>query len=248
MSSAVAAPVRLVLVRPKHPENIGAVARVIGNTGLAGLRLVQPGDWRTVGAFRMAWGAESILEAAEVFPDLAPALADCRLTAGLSGKGGERIPHLTPRELGAAIAAAGPACRTAVVLGNESSGLTLEERALCQRQVRIPSHPAQPSLNLAQAAMIAAYEIFLARPAAHPKSPMETVDPGPRRATHAESERALVALRDAMLSVGFLDRRNPEARYGEWRELFGRAGLRERETRLLMAFARRVRHAGAGGR
>jgi len=56
------AQVHFVLVRPRRPENIGAVARVIGNTGLAGLRLVEPGDWRTVEAFRMAWQAEDVLD------------------------------------------------------------------------------------------------------------------------------------------------------------------------------------------
>lgn len=230
------AQVHLVLVRPRRPENIGAVARVIGNTGLAGLRLVEPGDWRTVGAFRMAWQAEAVLEQAAVFPTLAEAVGGCRLVAGLSGRGREAIRHLTPRELAGEVAAIGPRAEVAVVFGNESSGLTLEERSLCQRQVRIPSSPRQPSLNLAQAAMIAAYEIFLASD----PPPEEPV----RRATAEQSERALLTLRDAMLAVGFLPPEKPEARFAEWRELFGRAGLTERETRMMMAFTRRVKDAG----
>ena len=76
------AQVHIVLVRPRRPENIGAVARVVANTGLAGLRLVQPGDWRTVEAFRMAWQAEEVLEDAAVFPTLAEAVGGCRLVAG----------------------------------------------------------------------------------------------------------------------------------------------------------------------
>ncbi len=223
--------VHFVLVRPSHPENIGAVARVIANADLGELRLVAPGDWRTVEAFRRAWQAEEVLESAREFPDLASAVADCRLVAGFSGRGGERIPHLTPRELAAGVARS-PGT-VAVVFGNEANGLTRDERALCQRLVRIPASPRQPSLNLAQAAMIAAYEIHLAA----------GDEPAPeiRRATAAEAERALVALREAMLAVGFLPRERPESRFGEWREIFGRAGLTERETRLLLAFARRVR-------
>ena len=212
------------------------MARVIGNTGLAGLRLVEPGDWRTVEAFRMAWQAEDVLEQASVFPVLAEAVSDCRLVAGLSGRGRERIRHLTPRELGAEIAVAGEETRVAVVFGNESSGLTLEERKLCQRQVRIPASPRQPSLNLAQAAMIAAYEILLASgpPAEEPV----------QRASAEQAERALLTLRDAMLAVGFLPPERPETRFAEWRELFGRAGLTDREARMLMAFTRRVKDAG----
>ena len=230
------AQVHIVLVRPRRPENIGAVARVVANTGLAGLRLVQPGDWRTVEAFRMAWQAEEVLEDAAVFPTLAEAIGGCRLVAGLSGRGRDVIQHLTPRELAGEIGGIEAAGEVAVVFGNESSGLTLEERKLCQRQVRIPASPRQPSLNLAQAVMIAAYEIFVADspPAEEPI----------RRATAEESERALLTLRDAMLSVGFLPPEKPESRFAEWRELFGRAGLTERETRMLMAFTRRVKDAG----
>ena len=230
------AQVHIVLVRPRRPENIGAVARAIGNTGLAGLRLVQPGDWRTVEAFRMAWQAEDVLEDAAVFPTLAEAVRGCRLVAGLSGRGREVIQHLTPRELAGEIAAIEAEGEVAVVFGNESSGLTLEERKLCQRQVRIPASPRQPSLNLAQAVMIAAYEILLASG----PSPEEPV----RRATAEQTERALLTLRDAMLAVGFLPSEKPEARFVEWRELFGRAGLTERETRMMMAFTRRVKDAG----
>ena len=230
------AQVHLVLVRPRRPENIGAVARVIGNTGLAGLRLVGPGDWRTVEAFRMAWQAEEVLEQATVFPTLAEAVGGCRLVAGLSGRGREAIRHLSPRQLAGEVAAIEPGGEAAVVFGNESSGLTLEERSLCQRQVRIPTSPRQPSLNLAQAAMIAAYEIFLAS-GPPPEEPM-------RRATAEQAERALLTLRDAMLAVGFLPPQKPEARFAEWRELFGRTGLTERETRMMMAFTRRVKDAG----
>ncbi len=227
--------VHLVLVRPRRPENIGAAARVAANTGLSGLRLVQPGDWRTVEAFRTAWQAEEFLETAGEFASLEEAVGDCRLVAGLSGRGGDRIPHRTPRELAREIADCGAEAEVAVVFGNESSGLTLEERSRCQRQVRIPASPRQPSLNLAQAAMVTGYEIFLA--GAGPSKPKV------RRAASVETERALAALRDAMLSIGFLTPEKPEVRFAEWRELFGRAGLSERETRLLLALARRIRGA-----
>ena len=225
--------VHLVLVRPRRAENIGAVARVAANTGLAGIRLVQPGDWRTVENFRSAWQAEEFVENAREFATLRAAVEDCRLVAGLSGRGGDRIPHLTPRELAREIAEIGAEAEVAVVFGNESSGLTLDERRLCQRQVRIPASPRQPSLNLAQAAMVAGYEILLASGAPAP--------PRIRRATAAECERALGAFRDAMLAIGFLTPEKPEVRFAEWRELFGRAGLTERETRLLLALARRIR-------
>ena len=225
------AEVFFVLVRPRRPENVGAVARVAANAGIAGLRLVAPADWRTVEAFRTAWMAEDLLESAAEFSELAPAIADCRFVAALSGRGG-RVPPLSPRELGAEISELDSDARAAVVFGNESSGLSLAERALCQRQVRIPASPRQPSLNLAQAAMVTAYEIFLAGEAPRPDLP--------RRALLGECEAALAQMRDAMAEIGFLPAEKPEVRFSEWRELFGRAGLTDREARLLRALARRI--------
>ncbi len=224
--------VHLVLVRPRRPENIGAAARVAANMELAGLRLVAPPEWRTVSAFRMAWQAEHVLEDAKVFPDLLAAVGDCRLVAGLSGRGGDRIPHRTPRQLATEIAAVPHGTPVAVVFGNESSGLSRDERVLCQRQVRIPASTRQPSLNLAQAVMVVAYEIHLAGTAPLPQQPA--------RATAGEAEPALRALRQAMLDIGFLAKENPETRFSEWRELFGRAGLTGREIRLILALARRI--------
>jgi len=62
-----------VLVRPEVPANVGAAARTIRNTGLEGLSLVAPGDWRTVECWRTAWGAHDVLEQAHVFDDLGAA-------------------------------------------------------------------------------------------------------------------------------------------------------------------------------
>ena len=62
--------VRVVLVRPAASSNVGACARVVRNAGLAGLDLVEPGDYRTVECWRTAWGAHDVLEQARVFDSL----------------------------------------------------------------------------------------------------------------------------------------------------------------------------------
>ncbi len=66
----------------------------------------------------------------------------------------------------------------------------------------------------------------------------------PQRATAGEAERALGAFREALLEIGFLPADHPESRFVEWRELFGRAGLTPRETRVLLALARRIQNVG----
>ncbi len=229
--------VRVVLNRPESASNVGAVARVISNMGLEGLDLVQPCDFRTVEAWRMAWRSEDILEQVRVFDNLESARANAVYVAGFAGREGRRVEPITPREMALEIAALDEDAEAAIVFGCESRGLTEEELSLCHRRVRIPSHPRQPSLNLSQAVLVAAYEIFLA-------SSKEPASKGPGRATAAEADLALRAFREALLEIEFLPADNPEARFVEWRELFGRAGLSSRETRVLLALARRIQNVG----
>jgi TrmH family RNA methyltransferase len=224
--------VRVVLNRPESASNVGAVARVIANTGLEGLDLVNPCDFRTVEAWRMAWRSEDVLEKTRVFESLEAACAGAVYVAGFAGRKGKIIPPITPRQMAAEIAALEGEAPVAIVFGRESQGLTEQELTFCQRRVRIPSHPRQPSLNLSQSVMVAAYEIFLALE--------EPSSRGPERAPARDVDFALAAFRQALLDIGFLPEDNPEARFVEWREIFGRAGLTPRETRVLLALARRV--------
>jgi tRNA/rRNA methyltransferase len=229
--------VRLVLVRPESPANVGACARIVKNTGLAGLDLVSPGDWRTVECWRTAWGAPEVLEEARVFPDLAAAVGASHYVAGLSGKRGP-TPSLDVRELAEEVGGLGPEEQASLVLGPETSGLTHDELALCGRRALIPTHSGQPSLNLSHAAMIVAYEVYRARRAAAPAA---------RRATHEEKERMLGLLRAGLLASGALPGENTDGFFREWRALFTRADLTPKEIRLLEHLARKlVRGDGAG--
>jgi TrmH family RNA methyltransferase len=229
--------VRVVLNRPESASNVGAVARVISNTGLSGLDLVQPCDFRTVEAWRMAWRSEDVLEQTRVFESLQEACAGAVYVAGFAGREGRKVEPITPRQMALEIASLEETGEAAIVFGCESRGLTEQELGHCQRRVRIPSHRSQPSLNLAQAVMVAAYEIFLASSEAPAPAVFE-------RASAGEAEVALAAFRDALLEIGFLPADHPESRFVEWRELFGRAGLTPRETRVLLALARRIQNVG----
>ncbi len=202
------------------------------NTGLAGLDLVSPGDWRTVECWRLAWGAHDVLEQARVFDSLAAAVAEASFVAGLSGRRDAGVPVSDVRDVGQEIAALPDGERVALVFGPEASGLTLEELAGCGRRVRIPSHPDQPSLNLSHAVMVVAYEVFRAsrRPVA-----------GARRATHEEREHMLGLLREGLTALEALPRVNSDGYFAEWRALFLRADLTPKEVRLLEHMARKMK-------
>jgi tRNA/rRNA methyltransferase len=231
--------VRVVLVRPETGANVGACARVVKNTGLAGLDLVAPSDWRTVECWRTAWGAQDVLEEARAFADLGSAVGEAGYVVALSGRRPHGVPLLDVREMADQVASLGQGDRVALVFGPETAGLTRDEIAACGRCAVIPSHAGRPSLNLSHAVMVAAYEVFRGghRPTA-----------GPRLATHAEKDATLARLREGMLAIDALPPRNTDGYYRAWRALVERADLTSKELRLLDHMARKMVQSGRARR
>ena len=148
----------IVLVRPQLGENIGKAARAMLNFGLTELRLVAPRDgWPNPSAGPAAAGADEVLEGAQIFDTLAEAVADCaHVYATTVRKRGVSKPVVTPEAAAREIHAA--TGRSAIVFGPERAGLETEEVALARAILTVPINPAFASLNLAQAAILCAYE------------------------------------------------------------------------------------------
>jgi TrmH family RNA methyltransferase len=239
--------VDVVLVRPSRPGNVAAACRAMKNMGLGGLRLVGPPPGLGAAEARaLAYGAWEILDGARVMASLRQAVADATLVVGTSGRA--LAAAWTPRRLAEEGPARAGAGRTALVFGPEASGLRNDELALCHVTVHVPTDPAHPSLNLAQAVLVLAYEIRMANVGPAPF-------PGPERATTAEIEAALEDLAGALLAIGYLNPDNPGKVLAELRGMLARAGATPRETTLLRGMARQIRwaagrvarHRGAGG-
>ena len=195
--------------------------------------LVEPGDWRTVECWRTAWGAHEVLESATVAVDLAEAVAGAGCVVGFSGhRHGPRVP-IDVREVAGEIAGQDPADAAALVFGPETSGLTQHELALCTRRALIPSHPAQPSLNLSHAVMVAGYEVFRAR--LRPRA-----ETAPRLASHDEKHAMMRLLREGLRAIEALPEKNADGYFRDWEDLFYRADLSPKEVRLLEHMARKM--------
>jgi TrmH family RNA methyltransferase len=215
----------VILVRPETSQNVGAVARVMKNTGLRDLRLVDPGDWRTVDAWRSAWGSHEILEAAREFERLEDALADTSIAVAFSGRDDDVVVN-DVRDAVAELASARADRPAALVFGPEASGLTLDEMALCGRRASIPCHPDQPSFNLSHAVAIAAYESFRVRRTG--PSPGGT----PSNAIGFEERAALIEdLKPGLAAVGALRPRETYAR--QFAAFVNRLDLSKGEARWL---------------
>lgn len=154
--------IRTVLVEPKNEENIGAVARVLKNFGLADLCLVNPPPLRAK-AFSVASHAADVLGACTIVPTLAEALGDAALVVGTTSQSGVssarhlRRPFFTPRELKAKVQEHEGVL--ALLFGREDTGLVTDELMRCDLVLRIPTSPDYPVLNLSHAVAIVLYEL-----------------------------------------------------------------------------------------
>lgn len=225
-----------VLVRPLRLGNVGAAARALKNMGLSDLRLVAPAASTGREAAAMAVHAEDVLRAARCYDDLPAALADRTLVVGTTCRPGlYRAGALAVREAAAQLAAeAAVHNRIAVVFGPEDTGLVNRELELCQRLITIPTAPEYPSLNLAQAVMVVAYELMMAAGAAR-ELPMAE-----RRAPAADVEAMMQRMSRALVAIGFLPADNPEHIMFALRAVLGRSGLGERELDILNGIARQI--------
>lgn len=230
-----------VLFRPKAPGNVGAASRALKNMGFSDLRLVAPQRPHLAGAAMAVHGGD-VLAAAQVHPDLASALADRTLVVGTTARTGPYRNGAQPiREAVPALLNHAAENRVAIVFGPEDCGLTNDELKFCQRLLTIPTAPAYPSLNLAQAVLIVAYEVMLAAGAAR-----ELVA-APALASAAAVDAMLARMADALVAIGFLPDNNPDHIMFALRTIFGRSGLRPRELDILNGIARQVRWCAEGG-
>jgi TrmH family RNA methyltransferase len=154
-----------VLVRPHYPENVGACARAIKTMGFDSIALVRPSRLAVPEhpmAFKMSVRAWDVLESCQRFESVGEATAGASLIVATSSRRGLDAP-VTPRELAGRVvqeAAAGRSTR--ILFGNEKTGLTAEEVESVEVRLRIPMAGDQPSINLAQAVQLVAYELYVA--------------------------------------------------------------------------------------
>jgi tRNA/rRNA methyltransferase len=232
--------ISIVLVRPKFPENIGSVARAMKNMGLGRLVVVNGCCPLLANAYKLASGAEDILERAEEFPTLREAVSGMGCVVGMTSRGGkERDPDLTPEVLAKKLIPLSEKNWIGLVFGSEKEGLTNEELSLCHLYGRIPSTESFPSLNLAQAVMVVSYVLF--------RSSMEILKNERRLAPAEEMERMLEHMEKTLLRVGFLDSNNPKRIMRALRRLFGRSRMDEREVQILQGIWSQIDHVSRAG-
>ena len=227
--------IRIVLVATSHPGNIGAAARAMKTMGLSRLVLVNPKRYPDPQAEWRAASATDVLDECQVCASLDEAIADCHWVVGASARP-RRIPWpvADARDSAQKLLAEANAGQVAVLFGREADGLSNEELQRCNAHLRIPASPEYPSLNLAMAVQVVAYELFAAQSA-----PLESEWDRPP-ATAAEVEALLAHLEHLLVAADFLDPQNPGQTLTRLRRLAARAGLDQTEVRMLRGIANQL--------
>ncbi|MDX1568601.1 MAG: RNA methyltransferase [Longimicrobiales bacterium] len=224
----------VVLDHPKDLVNIAGVVRAMMNMGLSRLRLVRPDEFDTYRITGIAHRSDEVVEAAEHFDTLEDAVADAVFVLGTTARGRTaQRNYVRPREIAPELlerAAEGP---VAILYGREDRGLTNRGLDLCQSVAIIPTDPDYSSLNLAQAVLVLAYEIFLASEASDQELPEGKRSTRP--ASSEEMEHMYDALRDGLERIEFFKARKPAGVMRTLRTLLSRAEPDLREARLVRA-------------
>jgi tRNA/rRNA methyltransferase len=230
-----------ILVRPQLGENIGAAARGMLNFGLDRMRIVAPRDgWPNPAAVAMASGAGRLLDHAGLFPDVAAAVADCDYVIATTARARDLVkPVLTPeRAMAEARVRSAAGQRVAVLFGPERTGLENDDLLPAQALVIVPVNPDFPSLNLAQCALLLAYEWRRAGDT----TPPETLPlAGGELATAGDVDRLAAHWEERLAAAGFFfpPDKVPHMK-ASLRNMWGRLGLTRSEVQTFHGILRQI--------
>src|SRR6201996_3602695 len=238
--------IRIVLVEPSHPGNIGAVARAMKNMALDQLVLGKPKQFPHSEAIARASGADDVLANARVVNTVREALAGCGFVAATTSRDRDQYFRVADvRDAAERLVVESRRSPAAVLFGAERTGLTNEDLEAAHVLIRIPANEAYLSLNLAMAVQLVSYELFRARGAKVVQLPTEVP-----LATPEDMDRLYVHLAQVMEEVDFRDRTQSGVNLmARIRRFLQRAELDQNEVNilrgLLTAMQNRRRKAGS---
>lgn len=233
-------PVCVVLVEPQDPVNIAGVVRAMKNMGVRQLRLVNPVEYDASRVERVAHDTRDIVAQIRTFETLDSAIADCVYSAGFTARRRAAKWALgTPREIASPLLEAAASGPVALIFGREDAGLPNDALDRVRTVVTIPTTD-HASLNLAQAVLIALYELHLEANASRTLAPPRKDAPP---ASAAQLERFFADAGHSLADVEFFRTRNEELVLRSLRSLTSRAAPDAREIDLMRAMAIEVRRA-----
>ena len=249
--NATSTRIAVVLVEPQDFRNVGAAARAIGNFGAHDLVLVNPGC-ELEKALPVACASKPIIQQARIVTSLAEGLAPYQRAVAFSNRSSNDRPPPVMLPAWTANFINSPSKSVALVFGTEADGLTTEQVLACSDLVTIPTDPNFSSINLAQAVLLALYELQQAHwrlsnsPSPHLPIPdaLESSSAGRPEAANLNGLNQVDRLLDEiMLESGFNRKGTPPRAPQILKHLMRRTAPSERELAILLGFFGRVNRA-----
>ena len=226
---------RVVLVSPRNPLNVGAAARAMSNFGCLDMRLVNA--YRVaVDEARSAVKAGAVLEKAREFGTLAEAVADCSLVVGTTSIGNRELQHSLRRleTGGLAIRKHLATAPVAILFGSEKFGLSNDDMTHCDWLMRIPTRDEHGSMNLGQAVAVTLYEL-IRNPRAVRAAPRAK-----KAATVEQLERFTQLLLEAMRESGYIQDKTADSTERKTRRLVKRLDMPATDSEVWQGMLRQI--------
>ena len=226
---------KVVLISPRNPLNIGAVARAMSNFGFSELRLVNPYNVAFREA-RSAVKAHAVLEKAREYSTVAEAVADCALVVGTTAIGHRVLEHPLRRleHGGNLIAKKLATAPVALLFGSEKFGLSNEDMSHCHWLMRIPAREEHGSMNLGQAVAVCLYEIIRSPAAVKAAPDLKLLAPA------AQPERITELLETILDRSGYVHARVEGSTRMKIRRLVRRLQLNAHDSEVWLGMLRQI--------
>ncbi len=227
-----------ILIEPREAGNVGSVARALANMSFDSLVLVNPRYEDERQARKMAVHAVGLLTKARIYPTLEEAVSKVNWVVGLSCRPRthpDRKPPMGPDDFGKRLATLPTDARVALVFGPEPCGLNNSQLGLCRDILTLPTASDYPSMNLAQAVMLIAWETrrAIVRGQGTARKEKTVVSAG-------ELEKVLSHMKRTLSEIEYLNPQNPELILCELRKVLSRANLDKRELAMIRGIFHRM--------
>lgn len=226
--------IRIVLLRPSHPGNIGSAARAIKVMGMDRLIVVDPQcDPFDGKAKALSAHAEDVWQQLEQVEAIDQAIEGCHLVVGTTARNRALACEIRPLRSLAEEITANEQRQAAILFGSEKDGMSNHELNYCHCQIRISTAEKYSSLNLAQAVQIISYELWMAQHQQPVLNNISAVRANSQLATAEQLNGLYQHLEGVMRQTGFYKPSHPRRMETRLRQIFNRASLDEQDIHLL---------------
>ncbi len=229
---------KLILVEPSGPLNVGSVARLCSNFEVEELRIVSPKcDIFSLESRKMALKGQKFIDHCKLFESLEKAIFDCDLVLASSGRIDVSKDSFfeSSEDICNWILSYKKINNLAIIFGREDRGLTNSELLLANKTFNIPTSLNNPSLNLSHAVSIVLYELNKSSKR-NSNRELEVFNLASSKQIHD----SFVEIEEMLLGVGYLLKHTSKAKINKFKNYILRANTSMHEMNVLRGIVHQI--------